>query len=692
MQIRSINIENFRAIEFISINNISGSVVVAGPNGCGKSSIFDAIRLVKSAYGQYSNNEFHSWFSEFQININRLQIDSKRILNNPSKPLKIEIEFSLSKDEIEYIKKHIIELCIKIDLPNSHIPPGMEDSLQIPNPKTTLQDSRKRIQNANVNAKQILDQLGKPTHLASLSMQPEDAPMVTRSPVLELVFSTYQPKDLGVIEYHSPSRVYSREPLGNLNLQIRDQSVNKNAQQALYNTQNKYTGVKTEMAQSYLRELLAEKAGVPILAENTLQATLDELFKVFFTGKQFLGAIPTKEGGLEFPVLLENGSRHDIDDLSSGEKEVLLGYLRLRNNAPKNSIILLDEPELHLNPRLAMGLPRFYQKHLGEAMNNQLWLVSHSDAILREAVQDPEYSVFHMQPSIQSQEGSNQAEQVNVAADLENAIINLVGDLTAYNPRSKVVFLEGENSEFDAKFISKLFPEFANKVNLVSLGSKARVKNAHDILEKAATQGRLDARFYSIVDNDFQDEEVVPLERQYRWDVYHVENFLLDPVFIKEALESIKLGEAIEDKKIESDLRDCARETIDEVVRIRMEAEVNSTFLGAISFAFDPKLQNSQGFNAAISRSYDKISEVTYSELNLEKLQTMESELRDSFKVALSSDNWLKVFRGRNILKRFAGLNGISYEILRNVIISRMVLAEYKPENMSQVITKILES
>ena len=46
-------------------------------------------------------------------------------------------------------------------------------------------------------------------------------------------------------------------------------------------------------------------------------------------------------------------------------KEVLFGYLRLRNSAPKYSVVLLDEPELHLNPALVRGLPQFYHRHLG---------------------------------------------------------------------------------------------------------------------------------------------------------------------------------------------------------------------------------------------------------------------------------------------------------------------------------------
>ena len=92
---------------------------------------------------------------------------------------------------------------------------------------------------------------------------------------------------------------------------------------------------------------------------------------------------------------LPGGETHDIDDLSSGE-EILYGYLRLRNSTPRRSVILLDEPELHLNPSLLQGFADFYHRHLGVAQENQLWLVTHSDTLLRQAIGNSNYGVFHM--------------------------------------------------------------------------------------------------------------------------------------------------------------------------------------------------------------------------------------------------------------------------------------------------------
>ena len=74
---------------------------------------------------------------------------------------------------------------------------------------------------------------------------------------------------------------------------------------------------------------------------NKLENTLKELFSTFFPGKHFEGATADEFGNIEFPVTVGD-TQHDMNDLSSGEKEILYGYLKLRRSAWKDSIILID--------------------------------------------------------------------------------------------------------------------------------------------------------------------------------------------------------------------------------------------------------------------------------------------------------------------------------------------------------------
>ncbi|WDD89337.1 AAA family ATPase [Fusobacterium animalis] len=73
------------------------------------------------------------------------------------------------------------------------------------------------------------------------------------------------------------------------------------------------------------------------------------------------------------------GEEFDINDLSSGEKQLFLRTLSIKMLEPKNSIILIDEPELSLHPKWQQRIVEVYKK-IGE--NNQIILATHSPHIL----------------------------------------------------------------------------------------------------------------------------------------------------------------------------------------------------------------------------------------------------------------------------------------------------------------------
>ena len=113
------------------------------------------------------------------------------------------------------------------------------------------------------------------------------------------------------------------------------------------------------------------------------------------------------------------------------------------------------------------GLPQFYYKHMGRELDNQIWLVTHSDAFLREAIGQEDLQVFHMQYATPSGGTDNQMRELHPGEEVESIILELVGNLAIYSPGAKVVFFEGEDSEFDLHMVSRLFPSIENEVTLV---------------------------------------------------------------------------------------------------------------------------------------------------------------------------------------------------------------------------------
>ena len=73
------------------------------------------------------------------------------------------------------------------------------------------------------------------------------------------------------------------------------------------------------------------------------------------------------------------GEEFDINDLSSGEKQLFLRTLSIKMLEPNNSIILIDEPKLSLHPKWQQRIIEVYKK-IGE--NNQIIIATHSPHIL----------------------------------------------------------------------------------------------------------------------------------------------------------------------------------------------------------------------------------------------------------------------------------------------------------------------
>lgn len=74
-----------------------------------------------------------------------------------------------------------------------------------------------------------------------------------------------------------------------------------------------------------------------------------------------------------------NDEEFDINDLSSGEKQLFVRTLAIKMLEPENSIILIDEPELSLHPKWQQKILEVYKK-IGK--NNQIIVATHSPHIL----------------------------------------------------------------------------------------------------------------------------------------------------------------------------------------------------------------------------------------------------------------------------------------------------------------------
>lgn len=95
----------------------------------------------------------------------------------------------------------------------------------------------------------------------------------------------------------------------------------------------------------------------------------------------------------------KNGININIDQLSSGEKQIIFRGTQLLRNSRKleNGIVLIDEPELSLHPKWQLKILNYYRDLFKDGTGKQtaqLFIATHSEFLIRSAVNDPDVLII----------------------------------------------------------------------------------------------------------------------------------------------------------------------------------------------------------------------------------------------------------------------------------------------------------
>ena len=141
--------------------------------------------------------------------------------------------------------------------------------------------------------------LATTTHTAKLFVSRNLELSLKTTPALLFVFRRFDPNHRGIIDYHGANRHYQRERIGGLNVNI-DEYQQRFAQHSLFDIQNKYTNIKSELASSYVPQLIARSNDNNAQSDTSIVETLQEMFSIFSSGKSFQGPRPLPDGTLSF--------------------------------------------------------------------------------------------------------------------------------------------------------------------------------------------------------------------------------------------------------------------------------------------------------------------------------------------------------------------------------------------------------
>jgi hypothetical protein len=280
---------------------------------------------------------------------------------------------------------------------------------------------------------------------------------------------------------------------------------------------------------------------------------------------------------------------------------------------------------------------------------------------------------------------------------IQQAIVDLVGDLAAYRPGSKLVVFEStEAARFDTDMTLRLFPEIRDVITPISGGERQGVERLYAALVKAVDSMKAQVEVFAIVDHDARS--LIPKAlgaNAHTWDRYHIENYLLEETFIKRAMEGLpSYSRKLSVSELSSALLRCAADTIPSLIHHELTVFLDSEIKSQLDLGYDRgKQRPSEGLNEALDRVLERLKRKRMLTLSCDSLTEKENSLRGEMQKALSDGTWIQKFRGRDILRKFCGeyLPGLPFEAFRDVIVDKMRIDGFQPEGMRAVINRVLE-
>ena len=210
-------------------------------------------------------------------------------------------------------------------------------------------------------------------------------------------------------------------------------------------TENRNQELKSSIVK-YLKFLIFKKRIPPLEAYQQFNDFLNNIF----AGMEL--SISFKELDENEEVYFLNSFNQDVklDDLSTGEKEILNKIFYFFIKRIENSIILIDEPELSLHPLWQNLVLNIYQK-LATEYNNQIIIATHSPHIISSTPNDNLFILTKENNQIIAKNFNSYGKDINSVL-LEIMGVQYLRDIEVATQINKV-----KNMIFENKFETKEF-------------------------------------------------------------------------------------------------------------------------------------------------------------------------------------------------------------------------------------------
>lgn len=515
MHLKRLRVENFRAIERIDVEFDAIVNVIIGPNAIGKTTLLESVRLAKAVLAPRTQQETTQTLMSLGVVSPHMpqHMLSAALTNKPATPLFIKCTYVIEQDEVNRLKS----LCPTLSRSIAQHNAGLDFAalnhviayLSSPAGQQAIAAASEQLRTeiARVEQSRRLE--------LNLTIDFTTGQMSGEFPVQEMLVAVLERSldpSKTLFSYFPADRAL---PTGEQAVQLG--FADTASQLESYNSQPqlKYSRLKNTIFNSII-------GGINGRAELNEQFGL--VFDRILKGRE-LGEIGVNElGMLSIPIRdTDSGATFQIDSLSSGEKGLILTFLLIARNVEKNGLILLDEPELHLNPAVCRDLLRLFIDEYAVKNNMQGIICSHSAEILAGAFERPEScSLFHLKA------GTMLAKvRQHDRSEIRDALRRLGSSESEALLYRGTISVEGIH---DVEILQAGFDDLFRRYKIRERGGRAEVERGVRQLQDAERRGDEIGNHYFIFDHDGKPTSLANSThvRLLQLNRFCLENYLLD--------------------------------------------------------------------------------------------------------------------------------------------------------------------
>jgi AAA15 family ATPase/GTPase len=523
MYIRHLVVRNFRALEDIEFDLIPRANVIVGPNAIGKTTILQALRLVKALLAPRSQNEAQQTLISLSAASPHFpqRLRGAALARDISKPLEVRASFVFTTTELAFFESKQTEIARSLAVAQL----GM--TFQSPANMIEFfasQQGTQAIEHGNKLLGPFLAALrnGTPCTLG-FTMNFETGQISPVDPLAGIHIAYLDqnlPPHSSIFSYFPADRAL---PVGEAAVQVGAADIAQQIESHNSQPHLKYARLKNMIFNTIV---LGEAE------RESFRAEFQRIFEGMLRGKE-MGEFGVNEIGLlsVFIKDTETGRVTEIDSLSSGEKNLILTFLLIAKSVSHGGIVLFDEPELHLNPSVCKELLNFIIDAYAERNDLQFVICTHSPEILTSAFDTDKCALFHLKTASDiSRVGRNALDEY---ADALQKLGTSVGEALLYEG---TILVEGDD---DVEFLRAGFGELLRKYNIKDRGGRKEVEKTAKKLQELEERGDKVAPIFIILD---KDDEITNIKnsaavRIMQWQRRCIDNYFLDTDVITELLK-----------------------------------------------------------------------------------------------------------------------------------------------------------